>query len=122
MLKNLKKFQIVMIDEKRTFLQYEGVEKKGPRPFLVVRTDLYGNFFIACPLTDIETANKWPKEKRKSYLETNVMKGQSFIKMNFPVIMPKSYIDDGIVVLIDRHLNKSQRSIALKLLKESYDD
>lgn len=119
---NLKKFQIVMINEKETHIEYCGVDKKGPRPYLVVRANLYGKNFMACPLTDVETANKWPKEKKKSYLETNVMGEASFIKMNFPNIFSNKYIETGAVKPIDKHLNKSQRNVAIRLLKESFDD
>lgn len=118
----LKKFQIVMVDEKRTFVKYEGVENKSSRPFLVVKADHYGSFFTACPLTDAQTAKKYPKLAKKSYLLVNVLDEESYLKTNFPITFPKSYIDDGIIVPIDRHLNKSQRKIAIKLLQESFLD
>lgn len=118
----LKKFQIIMIDEKRTHVLYNGCDKKGPRPYLIVRPDIYGGWFTACPLTDVETANKWPKQMKKSYLETNVMGDTSYIKMNFPVIFKKDIICQGIAIPMDKNLNKSQRNIAMKLLKEAFDD
>lgn len=54
----LRKFQYILIDEKRTFIEYPGVEEKGPRPYLIVRASVYGNLFIACPLTDVESFKK----------------------------------------------------------------
>ncbi len=118
----LKKFQFVMIDEKRTWIEYDGIEEKGPRPFLIVRSDLYGKYIIACPMTNKESACMWPKEAKKSYLVTEYLGSDSFIKMNMPMIFPKKLIKEGIIVPIDRHLNKSQRNIAMRLLKESFDD
>ncbi len=118
----LKKFQFVMIDEKRTWINYEGIEEKGPRPFLIVRPDIYGKYLIACPMTDQKSACMWPKEAKKSYLATENLGNESFIKMNMPMIFPKSFIEEGIIVPMNRHLNKSQRNIAIKLLKESFDD
>lgn len=118
----IKKFQFIMIDEKRTHLIYPGVEEKGPRPFLVVRSDLYGNFFLACPVTDRETADKWIKEKRKSYLLINTFGEENYVKMNFPVVFSKALIKEGIAIPIDKHLNKSLRNVSMRLLKEAFDD
>ncbi len=120
--KRLKKFQFVLIDEKNTWIKYDGVEQKGPRPFLVVRSDLYGKYFIACPMTDKDSVLLWPKVAKKSYLKIEYLGKESFIKMNMTMLFPKEFIEQGIIIPIDRHLNKSQRNIAIKLLKDSFDD
>ncbi len=118
----LKKYQFMFIDEKRTSIKYEGVEEKGPRPFLVVRPSMYGNLFIACPITDAETHSKQTKSVRKSYLKIEFDGKESYIKMNMPIIFDYSIIKEGIAKPIDRFLNKSIRNVALRLLKESFDD
>ena len=110
-----------MIDEKRTHIEYDGVQEKGPRPYLVVKSNLYNTLFMACPTTTKEPKHKWDEEISKSYLEYEFGNG-SYIKMNLVTMFPLGLIEKGIVTPIDRHLNKSYRNIAIKLLKESFDD
>ncbi len=118
----LRKFQFIVIDEKRTWLNYDGVEKKDPRPFLVVRPSMYGRYFIACPITDVKTFQNADKNMRKSYLKIKFNDQESYVKMNFPLIFPFSHFEDKIAIPIDAHLNKSLRGVAIQLLKESFDD
>ncbi len=119
---NLKKFQFVMIDEKKTWFKYPGVEDKGSRPYLVVRSNIYGNLFMACPVTDVKTVMKTDKNIRKAYLKIEYSNQESYVKMNLPLVFHNQLINDGIVTSVDRHLNKSLRNVALRLLKESFDD
>ena len=51
----INKFQFISVDEKNAGIKYEGVEEKGCRPYLVVRTDIKEGYFIAVPLTDAKT-------------------------------------------------------------------
>lgn len=118
----LRKWQIVMIDEKNTHVRYAGCECKGPRPYLVLRADLYGQFFSAVPLTDTETKNRQTKKIQYYYLETNVMGDTSYAKMNFINTFHKDLIIKGIVKPIEKNLNKSQRSIAIKLAQKALED
>lgn len=103
-IEKLKKFQLVMIDEKRTHVLYHEVMDKGPRPYIVIRADLYGQFFMAVPITDIVTKNKQLKKTQQYYLETEVTGETSYAKMNFPIIFHKKLINEGIVIPIDKYL------------------
>ncbi len=119
---NLKKFQFVLVDEKKTWIKYPGVEDKGPRPYLVVRSNLYGKLFVACPMLSWKDIPEQKKSKIKSSLRLDFDEKPSHIKMNLPVIFPMKFIEQGVVHPIDKHLNKSLRKIAIKLLKDSFDN
>lgn len=118
----LKKFQFILIDEKKTHISYPGVEDKGPRPYLVVRSNIHGKGFMACPITSVESVQKTSKKKRKSFLEIDYDGEPSYVLMHLPLAFRTTIIDDGIVTIIDKHLNKSLRNVAIRLLKESFDD
>lgn len=75
-----------------------------------MRASVYDNLFIACPLTDVESFKKASKNTRKSYLKIEFDGKESYIKMNTPFIFRYLEIERGIVVPIDKNLNKSKRN------------
>ncbi len=131
----LSKFQFVLVDEKETHIDYPGVKEKGPRPYLVVRSNIFGNIFMACPLTsskidkyisdrlkDIGVSSDELRKKAKKYnLVIDYDGVESFIKMGLPIAFKTTQIKEGKIILLDKHLNKSLRKVAIKILKESFD-
>lgn len=115
----LKKFQFNEIDEKRIYIKYEGIKLKKSRPYLVINPQINQcfkcSFFLAVPLTKVVNEASDFKKEGKFWLRFNYQE-PSFIKMDFPVIFPYSYLESGIVKPINKFLNPSKRKIAMKLM------
>ncbi len=119
---DLKKFQFILVDEKKTYINYQGVENKGPRPYLVVKNNIYGKLIMACPITSVESMQKINKNKRKTFLEIDYDGKPSYVMMHLPIPFRLSQFEDETITKINKHLNKSLRNVAIRLLKESFDD
>lgn len=135
----LQKFQFIMVNEKETYIDYPGVKDKGPRPYLVVRANLFGKLFLACPISSskIEDHVKFKKlasevagditkeeflKKAKRYNLVIDFDGvESFVKMGLPIPFSTKLINEGKIVPLEKHLKKSLRNVAIKLIQDSFE-
>ncbi len=110
----VNKFQFISVDEKNSGIKYHGVENKGARPYLVVRTDIKQGYFLAVPLTDAETIKGEGKNPGYYWLRYFFAK-ESFIKLDHLVLFKNEEIGKSIK-LVNKYLDSNLKKLTIKKL------
>lgn len=116
---NVNKFQFIMVDEKYVNIKYDGVENKGPRPYMVIRTGIKQGYFLACPFTTINNEKGFKKDKGYYWITYKLQK-ESYIKLDHLILFKNDSIGNGVET-IDKHLDANLKKLVINKLHSFID-
>ncbi len=113
MTKQIKRFQFINVNEEKSKIKYSGVENKGERPYLVIKCNIKGGYFLAVPLTGkMSSPYGSTKNKGKYWIEYKLDK-ESYIKLDHFVLFENSELDVNIKIR-NQFINANLRKLIIK--------
>lgn len=86
------KAYVIYVDEKNIGIEYDGVNNKGNRPYILLNSFKSRKDIAIIPLTSTIRSNGQLKPKRNEWLELNILNKDSFIKLDSAKIYKKKQI------------------------------